>query len=561
MNINVSDVPSRARLYRDLALVLSKHGGRFLAEKSGWATLNGDSEEKTREGEVLAEDLEELGPTFVKLGQLLSTRSDMFTAETVESLERLQSDVEPVPYDEICQVFQAELQNIPERVFKSFEREPLASASLGQVHRATMHSGEEVIVKIQRPGIQERVQTELEVLTEVCSTLENHSEDARKHRLSEIVRELRFSLERELDYRLEMENLRCFDKLLKNSDLLFVPEPIPRLTTRKVLTMEYVVGDKLPKTPIVGHSSGPALADELFRAYLEHVLIQGEFHADPHPGNLLITPGGRICLLDLGMIGSMPKSLQLTLARMLIAVVDKDGEQVAETALDVSGRAENSDPQTFRRDISSLVSEYHRRPLMEMQAGELIMEIVSIASNNGIWIPYELTMLAKTLMNLDDIGRRLDPDFNPTAALERHVGPILKDRLKQDYDPKLLLNAYMEARTFLKDGPRLANNILRDLENGSFAIRVDAVDERELLVSFQKIANRIGMSLVIGALILGASLLMSADVGGPTIFGYPAFAMVCFLLAAGGGSWTMWNVYKQDRTSKKELNRPLAHRG
>jgi ubiquinone biosynthesis protein len=338
-----------------------------------------------------------------------------------------------------------------------------------------------------------------------------------------------------------------------------VPGVYPRYTTRRVITMDFIRGDKLPKESLVGHSQGPRLADELFRVYLRHVLLDGMFHADPHPGNLLITAEGKLCMLDLGMVGNMPKSLQVTLAQLLLAVTDKDGEQAAETALDASGRAEVSNEDRFRRQICELVSDYHRRPITEVQAGSLILEITQAANENGILIPYELTMLAKTLLSLDEIGRRLDPQFNPTAAMERHIGAILRERLQKDLDPKAMLNAYLEARTLLKDGPRLANNILRDLERGTFKFRVDAVDERELLVSFQKIANRIGMCLVIGALILGASLMMgmSNTAGGPSLFGYPAFAVVFFLMAASGGMGMVWSISKQDRASKKELHQPL----
>jgi predicted unusual protein kinase regulating ubiquinone biosynthesis (AarF/ABC1/UbiB family) len=238
-------------------------------------------------------------------------------------------------------------------------------------------------------------------------------------------------------------------------------------------------------------------------------------------------------------------------------VTDKDGEQAAETALDASGRAVNANEDRFRRQICELVSNYHRRSISEVQAGSLIMEITQAASENGILIPYELTMLAKTLMNLDEIGRRLDPEFNPTGAMERHISAILRERLQKDIDPKALLNLYLETRTLVKDGPRLANNILRDLERGTFKFRVDAIDERELLVSFQKIANRIGMCIVIGALILGAALFMGADVKGPEMFGYPAFAVVSFMLAAGGGVSMIWSIHKQDQASGKELNQPL----
>ena len=554
MQISTQQVPSSGRLYRELAVLLAKHGGRVLADKVNLAPSTADDLDR---GEEFAQDLEGLGPTFVKLGQLLSTRADIFAPDTLDALERLQDDVEPLPREAIAQVIEAEFGTPPERLFRSFEPMPLASASLGQVHCAVLHSGESVIVKVQRPLIAERVESELTVLREVSQTLERYSDQARRYRLIELVEELQHSLTRELDYRMEMENLQVFQRLLKSNELIMVPKVYPRYTTRRVITMDYIRGDKLPKDCLVGHSMGPSLADELFRVYLQHVLVDGMFHADPHPGNLLITADGQLCMLDLGMVGTMPKSLQVTLAQLLIAITDKDGEQAAETALDASGRTESSNEDRFRRQICELVSDFHRRPITEVDAGSLILEITQTATENGILIPYELTMLAKTLLSLDEIGRRLDPEFNPTVAMERHLPGILRDRLQRDIDPKALLNAYLEARTLIKDGPRLANNILRDLERGTFKFRVDAIDERELLVSFQKIANRIGMCLVIGALILGASLLMGANVQGPQLFGYPAFAVISFLLAAGGGVWMVWSIQKQDRASKKELHQPL----
>lgn len=551
MNISsTTRVPSSTLLYRELATVLARHGGRLAVESTGLDFLSSSLAEVDK-GEELAQDLEDLGPSFVKLGQVLSTRTDLFAPATVKALERLQDNVQQVPYEEIRAVLEQSLGSPVDLLFKSFATEPIASASLGQVHKAVLHSGEEVVVKIQRPLIAERVTRELKVLGEFSESLEKHSKRIRRLRVGEIIKELTSSLSRELDYRLEKENLKRFRHLLKDSDLVFVPKPYERYCSEKVLTMDYVEGDKLPSEPLVGHSSGAAIADDLFRLYLEHVLLEGEFHADPHPGNLLLTAEGRICLLDLGMIGQIPGSLQIVLARLLLAISNKDGEQVAETALDISGRAEGSDDDGFRRGIASLVAEYHSRPLAQMQAGELIMDIVQAANENGILIPYELTMLAKTLMNLDEIGRRLDPEFNPTEALERHVGVILMRRLKADFNVRALVDSYMEIRTLAKDGPRLANNILRDLERGSFAIRVDAIDERELLVSFQKIANRIGMSLVIGSLVMGASLLMGTDVDGPKLWGYPAFAVVAFLLAFGGGLGTVWSVFSQDQAARK----------
>lgn len=541
-------------LYRELAKVLARHGGRFMAEQVNlgeWV-----SQEQKEAPEEFAEDLERLGPTFVKLGQLLSTRGDLFSGDTIQALERLQDRVEPLEFEEIQGALREEFSSELETIFSYISREPLASASLGQVHRARLVTGQEVILKVQRPLVRERVQRELKVLAEVSETLDKHSSRARRYRLKEVVEELSRSLTRELDYRLELQNMIAIRGLLKDSEQIFVPEAYPQWTTSKVLVMAYVEGRKLPPEGVPGFGGAP-LADELFRVYLNQVLLAGTYHADPHPGNLLYTPDGRLCLLDLGMVGNMPGSLQILLARLLMAITEQDGEAAAETALDASGRAETSDEGKFRRQITELVSNYHRLPLSQMQAGQLILDITQAAGENGILIPYELTMLAKTLMNLDEIGRRLDPRFDPTKALERHIPPILERRLKSELTPRALLDAYLEARSFLKDGPRHFNNILRELDHGTFKVKVDAVDERELLVSFQKIANRIGVCLVIGALILGASIMTVANAGGPRLFGLPAFAVVAFLLAAGGGCWMIWSIYRQDRVSSKEMNLPF----
>lgn len=538
--------------------MVARHGGKVVAEKAhlaDWVT----SDEDKAESEALADDLERLGPTFVKLGQLLSTRADFLSEDYLKALERLQDQVEPVPFQEIEARLKEELKAPIDSIYAHIDPEPLAAASLGQVHRARLLDGQEVIIKVQRPNIEERVEGELKVLAEVSQTMEKHSKRAQRYRFVEIVEELSRSLKRELDYRMEEKNLSKMADQLDDSELIFVPRSYPEYTTKGILTMDYIDGTKLPSegTAELGSVNGVLLADELFRVYLTQVLYDGTYHADPHPGNILVTPDGRLCLLDLGMVGNMPGSLQIILARLLIAISEEDGDSAAETALDASGRAEDADESKFRREIGALLASYHRQPLGEMQAGRLILQITEAAGENGILIPYELTMLAKTLMNLDQIGSRLDPNFDPSAALRRHTSPILQKRLTRDFSPKLLMDGYLESRTLIKEGPRLANNILRDLERGTFKVRVDAVDERELLVSFQKIANRIGMSLIIGALILGASLMMSADVKGPHVLGFPLFSMICFLLAAGGGVSMVWSIYRQDRQSGKELNQSL----
>ena len=548
------------RRYKDVARLLFKYGRSDLADWARHDPILADAEalpaEAAAEGAELADDLEAMGPTFVKLGQVLSTRSDLLPPPYLEALSRLQDRVEPFPYEEVERIVGEELGVRLSKAFSRFDPEPLASASLGQVHRAALRDGREVAVKVQRPGIRSRIAGDLEALERIADLLDRHTEAGRTFGFEEMVEEFRKSLLEELDYRREAHNLRTVGANLERFDRLVVPRPVADYSTSRVLTMEFVAGGRLDETsPLVRlEIDGAELADQLFEAYLSQILVDGLFHADPHPGNLLLTPDRRLALLDLGMVGHVAPVLQERLLKLLLAVADGKGEEAADLLLDVGERLEHRDDARFRREVSDLVMRHRETSVERIEVGRVVLELARVAAVGGVRVPPELTLLGKALLNLDHVGRALAPEFDPNAAIRRHAGDILSRRMTRSLSPSNLFSSLMDAREFAEALPGRINKILTTLANNDLRLRVDAVDEIELVKAFQKVANRITVGLVLAALIVGAALMMNVRTAF-TILGYPGFAMICFLAAAAGGMALVWDVLMHDRRSRDELGR------
>ena len=548
------------RRYKDVARLLFKYGRSDLADWARHDPILADAEalpaEAAAEGAELADDLEALGPTFVKLGQVLSTRSDLLPPPYLEALSRLQDRVEPFPYEEVERIVGEELGVRLSKAFSRFDPEPLASASLGQVHRAALRDGREVAVKVQRPGIRSRIAGDLEALERIADLLDRHTEAGRTFGFEEMVEEFRKSLLEELDYRREAHNLRTVGANLERFDRLVVPRPVADYSTSRVLTMEFVAGGRLDETSrlVRLEIDGAELADQLFEAYLSQILVDGLFHADPHPGNLLLTPDRRLALLDLGMVGHVAPVLQERLLKLLLAVADGKGEEAADLLLDVGERLEHRDDARFRREVSDLVMRHRETSVERIEVGRVVLELARVAAVGGVRVPPELTLLGKALLNLDHVGRALAPEFDPNAAIRRHAGDILSRRMTRSLSPSNLFSSLMDAREFAEALPGRINKILTTLANNDLRLRVDAVDEIELVKAFQKVANRITVGLVLAALIVGAALMMNVRTAF-TILGYPGFAMICFLAAAAGGMALVWDVLMHDRRSRDELGR------
>lgn len=546
--------PKHLKRYKHLGWLLVKYGRGDLVHNAGADDELRDSDKAIPEpkAEELAADLEKLGPTFVKLGQLLSTRADFLPPAYRDALARLQDQVEPFAYEEVEAIVPVEIGARISKAFAHFDREPLAAASLGQVHRATLRDGRLVAVKVQRPGIRERMLEDLDSMDEIAEFLDAHTEAGRRFEFAEIIAELRRSLLRELDYRQEAANLSTLSAAMADFPRIFVPAPIEDYTSSRVLTMEYVSGKKITALSPLARMDvdGQGLAEELFRAYLRQILVDGFFHADPHPGNVLLTDDHRIALIDLGMTARLAPRLQESLLQLLLAISEGRSEDAATTAIKIGTPREDFDEIGFRRAIGEIVGRQQNATVQQMQVGLVVLETNQLAAGNGIRVPRELTMLGKTLLNLDLVGRALEPDFDPNASIRRNAGDILKHRLLKSATTGNVFAGLLEMKNMLERLPERLNRILDAVADNKLRIKVDTIDEDQLISGFQKVANRITMGLILAALIVGAALLMRVETDF-RLFGYPGLAILCFLAAAGGGLALIIEILRHDRGSRK----------
>jgi ubiquinone biosynthesis protein len=548
-------LPAKLVRYTAVATLLLKHRSDLQAAATsprGTTEPQGPTEPAEQvEAERLAKDLEKLGPTFIKLGQLLSTRSDLLPPAYLEALSRLQDDVEPIPLTDVQQTIEEDLGARLSKAFSWFDPHPLASASLGQVHRATLRDGRPVAVKVQRPGITAQVTADLDVLDEIAAVVDHYTKAGRRYEFAPMIREFRKALMVELDYKQEASHLRTLGRNLSEFQRIIVPAPVEGYVSTHVLAMDYVHGTKVTTlNPVALIDVDPAgLADELIRAYLHQILIDGFFHADPHPGNVFITDDGRIALLDLGMVGHLPPSLQEKLLKLILAVSDGRGEQAADAAIALGETREGFDEAAFKRDVVALVGQYYDTSLENFQVGRIVIEVNRSAGGHGIKSPVELTMLGKTLLNLDHIARCLAPGLDVNGAIRKNASSLMQQRLLKSLSPGTIFSTVLEAREFAEQLPRRINRVLESLASSQLRMKVELIDEGAVIDGLQKVANRITLGLVLAALIVSAAMMMRIE-SRFTLLGYPGFPTVLFLVAGSLGLWLVVNIVTHDRVPR-----------
>jgi ubiquinone biosynthesis protein len=553
----VSLKPERLKRYKDVAMLLIKYGRSDLISAAG---LEGSvlpdeiaAESETAPAEDLAKDLEKLGPTFIKLGQLLSTRADLLPGPYLDALERLQDHIEPFPYEEVERIVSGELGVRMSKAFADFDPKPLAAASLSQVHRAYMRDGREVVVKVQRPDIRDLIVGDLEALGEIAHFLDEHTELGRRYEFDNMLVNLRKSLLRELDFTIEANNLHTIGQNLVEFENIVVPEPIDDFTTTRILTMEYIAGKKITAlNPLrLLEIDGSSLAYELFSAYLKQFLIDGIFHADPHPGNVFLTDDDRIALIDLGMVGRITRSFQDNLLRLLLAISEGRGEMAAQAAIKMGEAKENFDRASFERRITDLVADNSDAILSRMNAARVTLDITKISADCWFRLPPEFTMFAKALLNLDRVVYSLDPNFDPNIIIRDRANEILQRNILKSVAPNNLLSGVVDLKEFVEKLPTRVNRILDSAGNNELRFKVDAIDEKIVMEGLQKVANRITLGLVVAALIVGAAMLMRVETSF-RIFGYPGLAMILFLLAAAAGAILAFSILLNDEKRRRK---------
>ncbi len=507
------------------------------------------------DADAFVHDLQHLGPAFVKIGQSLSTRADLLPPSYLDALERLQDDVGPVPFETIRASIERELGVRLSKAFAEFDPEPLATASLAQVHAAVLRDGREVVVKVQRPGIADAIADDLKVLSNLAGAADRWTEQGRRARFGHWLEELAETLAEELDYRLELENLRTFAGHVADYAGIIVPEPVADLSSARVLTMERIRGSKVNQAVALRRIDQPlgALAVELLHAYLDQIFVNGLVHADPHPGNVMLTDDNRLGLIDLGMVVRIGPRMRDGLLKLLFALVQGDGDQVAEQCMELGERLEMFNETRWRRRCARLVGRYGSGAQIEPE-GRLMLELTRLSIDCGLRPPPEIALLGKTLLHLDAVARMLDPALPVRDIVRERMISLLPTRLLGKATPLQAVEQAFETAELARDLPRKLRTVLNTLAENQFSVRICGLEESRLLENLQKIANRITTGVITAALIIGAALMMRIPVG-PSLLGYPALALVMFIAAFALGVAVVLAALRSDRRASKYSGR------
>jgi len=492
--------------------------------------------------------LEELGPTFVKLGQVLSTRPDLIPLAFIEELTKLQDEVPPFPYSEVREIFQAETGKFPEELFQSFDEKPLAAASIGQVHEARLKDGTDVVVKVQRPKIKKTIEIDLEIMLHLSGLMERHLEELQVIRPSRIVEEFARTLEEEIDYTVELSHIIRFAGQFENDDTIRVPRVYPELSTERILTMENIhgiKGDDIDALKRDGYNL-TLLAERGADLILKQIFIYGFFHGDPHPGNIFFLPENIICYVDFGMMGKISRSEREDFADLLTAVVKRNDKKMVAAMLKLTDYDIEPDRERLEQEMGNFVDRYLYRPLKELRLGNLLRQLLELVTENRLTIKANFYLMMKALSQVESLGVDLDPDFEIIAQATPFVQRVQMARLNPKRIAEELFESGSEAVSLLKDIPGEVRSILEQTRNGKLKIIFQHRGLDKILTTLDRSSNRVAFAIVLAALIIGSSLVVLS--GLPPKWGdVPIIGLVGFLVAGIMGFWLLITIIRHGR--------------
>ncbi len=464
---------------------------------------------------LIRKSVEELGPTYVKAAQVLSTRPDILPREVLSELKKLQDTVSPFPFAQIEAIIQREMGKPLEEIFETFEERPLASASIGQVHRARLLSGNDVVVKVQRPGIRVMIESDVDIMRRLCQRLERYFEWARRYNLVERVEEFDAVIRNEMDYTYEAQNADRFRKNFENEPRIHIPQIYWDYTTPRVLTMERITGIRLNDIDRLKSQDYnlSELAEIIGDSYIKQILIDGFFHADPHPGNIFVVGHGRVALIDFGMVGIVDNAMRKAMARYFTAIVNKDAQTFVEVLDEITTIHPDTDREKLAREVGKIIMRFSGQKLGQIRLDLLIPELMDLSFRYQVTLPGEFAVMDKTLITLEGLGRLLDPAFDLMTVAQPAARMLLRRELGGEDMRGMGARLLVESRDFLMEMPRLTHKLLRELGKGHLVVGVrdtEAMTRLEKQMRVQShLLNRLGFLL--GALGVGAVVLLSLD--------------------------------------------------
>jgi ubiquinone biosynthesis protein len=504
--------------------------------------------EKLSRAERVRMALEELGPTYIKLGQVLSTRPDLVSVDFVNEFAKLQDRAPVVEYEEILQTIENELNRPLSELFSKFDPTPLASASIGQVHQASLHNGDEVAVKIQRPGIEKIIEVDLEIMLHLATLAERHVEELSFHRPVKIVEEFARTIEREMDYTIEAGSMERVAGQFLSDPTVYVPKIYRHVSTHRVLTAEYIEGIKVSNIDGLckaGYNC-PLITERGTDILLKQIFTFGFFHADPHPGNVFVLPDNVICLLDFGMMGAVDRSTREIFVSLVDGIINQDEARATQVLLKLADWDDEPDVVSLEKDVADFISRHLYRPLKDVQLGKLLQHLLELATKYRMRIPPDIFLMLKALSQVENVARMLYPEFDIIQKAAPFIRQVKLSRLSPkrlaDDAVKLVEQSY----EFLTDFPKDLLELSRSLRQKKLSFTLVMKDLDKMLATHDQISNRISFAIIIAALIIGSALIVISNMP-PLFYGISVIGLIGFLAAGFLGIWLLVAIIKKGR--------------
>ncbi|MFP4660738.1 MAG: ABC1 kinase family protein [Halanaerobiales bacterium] len=555
--MNISKQYRHLLRYRKIAEVLLKNGLGVIVER---LELNKYLPIKTRfkkeETQLnkkglelrLRKVLQELGPTYIKLGQLLSTRADLLPPSYVRELRKLQDEVDPVTFEEIEEVLVDELGEDYLKNFRKIDKQPQAAASIAQTHRAILNDGTDVILKIQRPGIEKMVQSDFEILKNLILGAEERGYFPEFLKASSLIDEFRESLKKELNFKREVANINKFASNFKDDEKIVVPDVYEDLSSRRLIVMEEIKGIKLSDIDDVDELNidGPTLAVMGAQAFMKQVLIDGFFHADPHPGNIFVKGKDTLAYIDFGLMGQLTENDKSKMNMLFIALLYQDINIITDLLLDIGEFDQKIDERKFKLEIQDLMNRYYGIELADIDFMMVIDDIERILYNFHVRMPEEFFLLFRAIGVNEGVGFLLDPSFNLVETARDFLKKLIASKLQPSYLLGKMADKLWNFRSLTKDLPAKFNRLLNDIINDEFTIRFKHINLEQITNKIDIVSNRISISLIISAIIIGSSMIIQTDMT-PVVYGIPLLGFLGYSIAGIMGLWLVISIFRSGR--------------